>query len=850
MYKQNMTQWKQKTLVAAASLALAGISFDASALALGAVTVHSHLGEPLRAEIEVPQISEAEAKTLQAALGSPQAFRAAGVEYNPAVAGVRVTLQRRKNGQAYLRLVGSRPVNEPFLGIVVESSWANGRVVRDYTMLIDPADPGKKKLDVEESKTSTSAKGNVRRPTVAAASGEDKSARNSRRTSSTGSGGGDSVTVRRGDTAYKLISGHVPSGVSLDQMLIALQRANPHAFIRGNVNLLKTGVVISLPTAEQAQAITRKAARRAVVAQSRDFHAYRSGLATHAPRHATAAAGRSDAGAVQAHVQDSGAAQSGGDQLRLTRGGKQAAAEARIAKNRQARENAERQAELKRNIEQLQQLQTAAAGDPAGGGAPASQGGMQVTAPASVTPPPTPPAPVPPAAPVETPPPAPVPPAIESVAPPAPVPPSVETPPPVATPEVSPPPAAPVEPPPPASVEPPPPPPAPEKPAPAPVRTLAPEPEEEPSMLDSLLGEPLIPGIGVGVLLLLGGLGFYRMRQKKTKASAPISGTPSDGNLQVDSFFNSTSNSRVDSRSTTSASSGHTSMAYSPSQLDAAGDVDPVAEADVYLAYGRDMQAEEILKEALLTQPSRVSVHRKLAEIYAKRGDAEALEDIATRAYPLTDGYGSDWDAICVLGAEVDPNNSLYKPGGKPGGKKSAAAPAAAAPASTAGAASAAVRDFGADTQPQAAAEPESPPPAPAPSIAQTREKLSAAMSGNDHAVAPAPDSTIDFDLDVDMDSLSPAAKEPEPPAEVDKAGMIEFDLDALSLDPDSRNSEQPADQGTDDSDDPLATKLALAQEFHSIGDTEGARLMAKEVVAEATGSLKIRAERFLREIS
>ena len=79
---------------------------------------------------------------------------------------------------------------------------------------------------------------------------------------------------------------------------------------------------------------------------------------------------------------------------------------------------------------------------------------------------------------------------------------------------------------------------------------------------------------------------------------------------------------------------------------------------------------------------------------------------------------------------------------------------------------------------------------------------------------------------------------------------MIEFDLDALSLDPDSRNSEQPADQGTDDSDDPLATKLALAQEFHSIGDTEGARLMAKEVVAEATGSLKIRAERFLREIS
>ena len=112
MHKLNMTPWKQKTLVAAAALALAGISLDASAFALGAVTVHSHLGEPLCAEIEVLQISDAETKTLQATLGSPQAFQAAGVEYNPAVVGMRVTLNRRKNGQAYLRLVGTRPVTD------------------------------------------------------------------------------------------------------------------------------------------------------------------------------------------------------------------------------------------------------------------------------------------------------------------------------------------------------------------------------------------------------------------------------------------------------------------------------------------------------------------------------------------------------------------------------------------------------------------------------------------------------------------------------------------------------------------------------------------------------------------
>ena len=217
-------------------------------------------------------------------------------------------------------------------------------------------------------------------------------------------------------------------------------------------------------------------------------------------------------------------------------------------------------------------------------------------------------------------------------------------------------------------------------------------------------------------------------------------------------------------------------------------------------------------------------------------------------AYPLTNGRGSDWDAICVLGNEVDPGNGLYKPGGKPGAK-SAAAPAAAA------------SNYGADTEPQVTAQ-ASPQPAasaaPAPAVSSTqakKEELSAAFAAQGpSSVAPALDSTIDFDLDVDLDSITPPApKEKEKPAAAASSpgsGMIEFDIDALSLDPDSRGAELNTEQPEDADDDPLATKLALAQEFHSIGDTEGARLMAKEVVAEATGALKIRAERFLHEIS
>ena len=79
-------------------------------------------------------------------------------------------------------------------------------------------------------------------------------------------------------------------------------------------------------------------------------------------------------------------------------------------------------------------------------------------------------------------------------------------------------------------------------------------------------------------------------------------------------------------------------MSYSLSQLDAIGDVDPVAEADVYLAYGRDLQAEEILKEAMRSSPERMAIRTKLLEVYAKRRDTKGFELLATQLFALTGG--------------------------------------------------------------------------------------------------------------------------------------------------------------------------------------------------------------------
>ena len=111
---------------------------DASALALGRITVQSALGEPLRAEIDLPQITPAEAETLRASTASPEVFRSQGMEYTPTINNLRVALQRRPDGSAVLRLSSDRPVNDPFLDLVLDANWGSGRIVRSYTMLFDP----------------------------------------------------------------------------------------------------------------------------------------------------------------------------------------------------------------------------------------------------------------------------------------------------------------------------------------------------------------------------------------------------------------------------------------------------------------------------------------------------------------------------------------------------------------------------------------------------------------------------------------------------------------------------------------------------------------------------------------
>ncbi|WP_233589886.1 FimV/HubP family polar landmark protein [Acidovorax sp. FJL06] len=877
-----MHRWKFSVLAAAAVACSGFYASDASALALGRITVQSALGEPLRAEIDLPQITPAEADTLRATAAAPEVFRAQGMEYTQAMNNLQIQLQRRPDGTAVLRLSSDRPVNEPFLDLVLDANWGSGRIVRSYTMLFDPptmrrpapAVTASPQISAPSVASAAPAPAPAVRAPAAPQARQAEPAPAPRPAAAPRPTPAEGVTVQAGDTAGRLANAYKPAGVSLDQMLVAMMRSNPDAFIHGNVNRLKAGAVLQMPDQAAAQATTAPEARQILSAQARDFNDFRRKLAGAAPTTEVAAAQRSASGSVQTRVEDKKPATAAPDKLTLSKGSVkgQKAAEEQVAKDKQAGEAATRMAELSKNITDLNKLGAAstAAGSgtaPAAASTASAPAGVAVQAPAVPATPTAPPAPQP---------------AASAPAPAASAPAEATVPAEAAASAPAPEASAPAP-----------------TPAPAPKPAPAPAPAEEPGFLASLMDDPLLP-IGGGIALAgLLGFGAYRVIQRRRQNNG-VDSSFLESRIQPDSFFGASGGQRVDTANSDMTTGS--SMAYSPSQLDAGGDVDPVAEADVYLAYGRDLQAEEILKEAVRHNPGRVSVHVKLGEIYAKRQDRKALEAVAGEVFKLTQGEGPDWARIAELGRDLEPENRLYQPGGRPGQgeDESPSLPPGGFPSTFTGAGSPEAAlppdlDLDLDLDLPDDALTDAPPAAPGGFAAAAAAATSAlhaapeadepqtlrpeldlppppsaeppAWSGQDTAPSPVMDPPPVASLDFpSMDDLSMAPSGPMPlVGDTQDASPMEFDLGDLSLDlnapskpmaaPAAKAAPAPAlDESADDGsaaaqDDPLATKLALAEEFNAIGDTDGARTLIEEVVAESSGALKTRAQRMLAEL-
>ena len=856
----------QKTAMAAATAALLGLcGTQAAALSLGRITVQSSLGEPLRAEIEVPDINPEEAASLKASVALPEVFRAAGLEYNPAMTSLKVSFQRRTDGRAFIRISSDRAINEPFVDMIIEANWSTGRIVRDYTMLFDPPS-----LRQAPSPVPTSAQvpvqNNASKPVPIAATHTQPTATKPAPVSKTPqkvavspaplrkpSAETSQVTVKPGDTASKIATLGKPANVSLDQMLVALLRANPTVFIGDNVNRIKAGSVIDMPTTEQAEATPAAEAAQIIVAQSKDFNDFRRKLAGSAPSTQVATADRKVSGMVQTQVEDTKTAVATPDKLTLSKGAiKGQAAEDQLAKDRSAKESASRAAEIAKNIADLSKL--GAASTAASPGPAASAPVLEISSITAASGNPLPAASTP---------------AFASSAPVQAASAAASSPAPTASAVVK-------------------------KKVPVAVPVLPPE----PSFLEELLENPLLPAGAAGLIALLAGFGFYRFRQRKN--ASQVDSAFLESRLQPDSFFGASGGQSVD---TTDQAVSGSSMVYSPSQLDAVDDVDPVAEADVYLAYGRDLQAEEILKDALRDHPERLAIHQKLLEIYAKRNDTKSFENVAKQAFGLTSGNGADWDRICELGMSIDPDNALYQPGGQPRSQDTpplspapldypasldtiASQPTATLSEETAGPDSELDLDLDLDFSLE-----EAPSNATADAVAPTEESPAEALD-LDFELATEPiepyspppqnsDSSHDIeftlpDIDLELGEEPATPQTPSPPlddefklqaansfgetgpvpldldepeaAPSQDLSMLDFDLGSLSLEleepttPDS-NAEVAAHE------DPLGTKLALAEEFRAIGDDDGARALIEEVIAEATGDMKLKAQRALNSL-
>jgi pilus assembly protein FimV len=809
--------------------------------------VQSALGETLKAEIDITSLTPEEAATLKVRVAPPESYRAAGIDYNAVLPGTQAVLQRRANGSSLLRLTSDRSVQEPFVDVILEISWASGRLVREYTLLFDPpsarsapapaapiapamsaapvappvqpSTPAPSPAPIPVAPPAPVAAAPAAVPASASASAPAPAPRPVARrpappvaAASASTEGTDSYVVRSGDTLSRIANRTLRPGVSLDQMLVSLYRGNPQAFSGNNMNRLKAGVVLSVPSAESAQQVSPTEARQIILAQSADFGAYRQQLAGAVPAAKTNEPSRQASGKVEATVEDRKQSQPTPDKLTLSQGGVKAGAaapEARISKETERNAANARMAELSRNVEELKRLSGAASGAAPAAPAPAPVAVAAASAPAVVVPAsaPLPAASMPASAP-----------ATVLVAP-------------VPLPASSP-----------AS--------APKPPA-LPASAPAADESEEPGFLSSLLDNPLIIPVAGGLALLLAGLGFYRVRARAKKHNGETSFLES--RLQPDSFFGASGGQRIDTRDATGASS---SMSYSLSQLDAIGDVDPVAEADVYLAYGRDLQAEEILKEAMRGSPDRLAIRTKLLEVYAKRRDTKGFELLATQLFGLTQGQGDDWLKAQELGRQIDPDNPLYQPGGQPA--------ASAVPGEPAG-------PLGASTMPQSVlpAAPSLEAEDPVQDTGPLSRDLDLDLDLDTLAPAPAPVDQPEPDLGLDFDFAPPPPAPAQPLAEAPE--VADFDLESLSLDLETvEPAAAPlpevapvADAGfpdlqldgegvpdLEDPADPLLRKLELAEEFRQIGDMEGARDLLEEVVSKASGGLKARAQGMLEDLA
>ena len=231
----------------------------ASALGLGKLQLNSALNEPFDARIRLLSPTAGELDSLEVRLADSAAFARVNMD-RPAVLGrLRFTLDRAERGADTIHITSADPIREPFLRFLIEINWSNGRLFREYTVLLDPPlyDPDKR--ITESSPAATRAA--PRRPAAPRPEPRARAATDSPDSGRTYYSGGDYGPIVATDTLWSIADTTRPSAsISVNQMMLALLRANPDAFITQNINGLKSGHILRMPTESELDAVGDDAA--------------------------------------------------------------------------------------------------------------------------------------------------------------------------------------------------------------------------------------------------------------------------------------------------------------------------------------------------------------------------------------------------------------------------------------------------------------------------------------------------------------------------------------------------------------------------------------------------------------
>jgi len=611
-----------KKSAVAAALFFTMVSSNLYALGLGAIDMQSGLNQPMNAVIDLTSASGADLSQIKISIASKEAHDRTGLSKHRILSDFKFSVEQDDRGNAFVRVTSTDTVHEPFLEFLLELQWPNGRLLREYTVLIDPPVTMPAAPVAPVAPVSRAPAPVAQTPVRQSRPATSRSTTTPVRTTAAPAGSADSYgPIRRNETLWTIASRTRPGNdITVDQMMHALLRENPRAFVNNNINRLKAGVTLKIPDRASITAIT---AGEAIAESRRQTQEWQDGQTAPAQETAPVAPSDSDvavpevapdarlqltapedeavAGAATASAGDPLAAEgqtaSGvGKQLALAT--EEAEASKAETQELQSRVNdLENQIETMKRVLELKDDALAGMQDQL-----ASDGQAEM-------------------------------PEIDE--------PEVPQESDVIEIEMDEQAAAEVE----DVVEP----------ETGIAQVAEPDAVDEPrGIVNKLMDNPVLAGLGILVAMLLGGFLWASTRQKSHQSIF-------DDEMTLEKHMASSSAKRSEAQPTIVDFEEEIAPEEEATSIQGHDETDPITEADVYLAYGRIQQAQDVLQAALEKAPSDINLRIKLLEVYHAGGNISAFDREASDFHDTVTDDDPQWLRVATMGFALSPGNDLYR---------------------------------------------------------------------------------------------------------------------------------------------------------------------------------------------